>query len=110
MTMRAVLLVLAIAAPAFPGDWSPRAAADYLDARQKQRFAWPAANNAARPCVSCHTGATYLLARPALRKLLGETEPTEYETGLLESLRSRLPKRTPKELFPKGNEPHRSEA
>lgn len=38
---------------------------------------------------------TYLLARPALRKALGETAPTEYETGLLESLRSRVDKREP---------------
>jgi squalene-hopene/tetraprenyl-beta-curcumene cyclase len=38
---------------------------------------------------------TYLLARPALRKALGEDAPTAYETGLLASLRSRVEKREP---------------
>ena len=71
-------------------DWNPRLAAQYLDSRQKEWFAWPRANAGAKPCISCHTGVTYLLARPALREALGETAPTEYETGLLASLRSRV--------------------
>src|SRR5215831_19034904 len=103
--MIAALLVL----PALAADWNPRAAADYLDARQKQWFAWPAANVEGGKCVSCHTGLTYLLARPALRRVLNEPHPTEYETGLLETLRARLPKRTPSELYPKAKEPHLSE-
>ena len=53
------------------------------------------ANAAAKPCVSCHTGVTYLLARPALRKALGENTPTVYETGLLASLRSRVDQKEP---------------
>src|SRR6478735_3063427 len=97
--MRMLLLLVAI--PAFAAGWNPRGAADYLDARQKQWFAWPSANSNGAPCVSCHTGVTYLLARPALRRILGEAEPTPYETGLLDSLRTRLPKRTARELFPK---------
>jgi hypothetical protein len=32
-----------------------------------------------RPCVSCHTGMTYLLARPVLRRALHESEPTTFE-------------------------------
>jgi hypothetical protein len=104
-----VLPVLA-ALPALAADWNPRAAADYLDARQKEWFAWPGANGAAKPCVSCHTGATYLLARPALRRVLGETQPTEYETGLLASLSARVDRRQPSDLFPKMTEPHLSEA
>ena len=90
----AVVLGLSVL-PALCGDWSPRLAADYLDSRQKEWFAWPRANGGAKPCISCHTGLPYLLARPALRKRLGETEPTQYETGLLESLRSRLEKKEP---------------
>jgi hypothetical protein len=31
-----------------------------------------------------------LLARPALRRVSGETEPTTYETGLVEGLRARV--------------------
>lgn len=69
-------------------DWSPRLAADYLDARQKEWFAWPRAQTPGGPCVSCHTGVTYLMARPELRRKLGETNPTEYETGLLKTLGS----------------------
>src|ERR1700753_3408765 len=100
MRMRILLPGILAALSAWAGDWSPRAAADYLDGRQKQWFAWRAANSYGAPCVSCHTGASYLMARPALRRLLGEAQPTAYETGLLDSLRGRLPKRTPKELFP----------
>src|SRR5262249_47114595 len=81
--------------PAFCGDWSPRLAADYLDARQKEWSACPRANGGPRLCFPCPPGLPYLLARPALRQALGETEPTQWETGLLESMRSRIEKRTP---------------
>ena len=90
----AVCFALSVLA-ALGADWNPRLAAQYLDSRQKEWFAWPRANAAAKPCVSCHTGVTYLLARPALRKALGEDTPTVYETGLLASLRSRLDKKEP---------------
>jgi hypothetical protein len=86
MRYRLVLLFVCVA-PAFGADWNPRLAADYLDARQKAWFEWPIANGNAKPCVSCHSSATYLLARPALRSALGEKEPTVYETGLRDSLR-----------------------
>jgi squalene-hopene/tetraprenyl-beta-curcumene cyclase len=66
-----------------------------MDSRQKDWFVWPRANAAAKPCVSCHTGVTYLLARPALRQALGEDAPTVYETGLLASLRSRIDLKEP---------------
>ncbi len=80
--------------------WNPRLAAEYLDARQKEWFAWPKANASGSPCVSCHTGVTYILARPALRRALGESAPTAYEVGLTEPLRARAGKRGPKDLFP----------
>jgi len=82
-------------AQALAADWDPRLAAQYLDARQKEWFDWPTANANAKPCISCHTGMTYLLARPALRRALNEEAPTTYETGLLASLRSRVDKREP---------------
>ena len=57
--------------------WNPRAAAGYLDRRSDWWSTWP---NAARDhdtfCVSCHTAAPYALARPALRRSLGETAPS----------------------------------
>jgi hypothetical protein len=62
--------------------WDPALAATYIDARQEAWFAWPRAASPNGPCISCHAGVPYLLARPALRKLLHESTPTMYETGL----------------------------
>jgi hypothetical protein len=76
-------------------DWSPQAAARYLDERQKQWFDWKPALSANGPCVSCHTGLTYLLARPALRRVLKEERPTMYERGLLDRLRSNVGAKPP---------------
>lgn len=111
MCLRKAVLFAATVCPAFAADWNPRAAADYLDSRQQQWSAWPVANRSGVPCVSCHTGAPYLFARPALRRALGEKAPTVYETALRESLRARVNKNDLKELFPQGlKEPHASEA
>ena len=76
-------------------DWSPEAAARYLDGRQKEWFSWKPAMSADGPCVSCHTGMTYLLARPALRRRLKESQPTMYEVGLLDRLRSKVGEKPP---------------
>jgi len=84
-----VILLLASALPAWCGNWNARLAADYLDAREKAWFAWPTAKSAGGTCVSCHTQMTYLMARPALRKLLGEARPTEYETAILDGMKER---------------------
>jgi len=87
----ACALALAIAfavAPVRGAGWNPRLAAKYLDDRQRDWFAWPQAQSKDGPCVSCHTGMPYLLARPALRRLLHEPQPTMYETGLLNRLRA----------------------
>jgi hypothetical protein len=72
------------------GEWNPERAARYLDGRLEQWFAWKTAASPDGPCVSCHTGMTYLLARPALRKRLGESQPTQYEQGLLGRLRANV--------------------
>src|ERR1022692_730725 len=95
MLVRTAVCFGLLALAASGADWNPRLAAQFLDSRQKEWFVWPRANAAAKPCVSCHTGVTYLLARPALRKALGEDAPTVYETGLLASLRSRLDQKEP---------------
>jgi squalene-hopene/tetraprenyl-beta-curcumene cyclase len=84
-------LALAIGFSAVPvrgAGWSAQLAAKYLDERQREWFAWPQAQSPNGPCVSCHTGMPYLVARPALRRLLKEAQPTMYETGLLDRLRS----------------------
>ena len=89
------LLLIFTAALGFCADWSPQLAARYLDSRQKEWFAWKPAASANGPCVSCHTGMTYLLARPALRRKLGESEPTSYESGLLDRLRAQAGSKPP---------------
>src|SRR5690242_4316042 len=82
-----VLIAVAVS-PGFSADWNQRIAADYLDARQEAWFAWPRAKVASSACVSCHTGLPYLLARPALRRALGENQPTSYEKRLLEGVQA----------------------
>jgi squalene-hopene/tetraprenyl-beta-curcumene cyclase len=111
MVIRIVSVLALAVAPGFCGDWNPRLAADYLDARQKAWFAWPAAQKGENGvCLSCHTGLSYLLARPALSRKLGENEPTPYETGLLAAVKKRVAKKTTQEYSPDAKEPHASEA
>jgi len=102
MTMwhRACLLLAVSALPAVCGDWNPRLAEQYLDARQKLWAAWPRANQSGVTCISCHTSLPYLMARPSLRAALGERERTPYETGLIAGVRSRSAAATAQELFP----------
>jgi squalene-hopene/tetraprenyl-beta-curcumene cyclase len=90
--MRNLLTLVALVATTstLSADWSPEAAARYLDGRQKEWFSWKPALQADGPCVSCHTGMTYLLARPALRRRLKESQPTMYEVGLLDRLRAKV--------------------
>ena len=89
-SLHASVLIVLTTLPGLAGDWNPKLAAQYLDSRQKEWFAWPAAKSYGGPCISCHTGATYLLARPALRRALGEADPATYETKLVEGLRARV--------------------
>jgi len=100
MRVSGLIGVLLAAGPLLAADWDPRLAADYLDSRQKSWFEWPRAKATGGPCISCHTGATYLLARPALRRVLGESQPTVYETGLLNALRARVDSSDAKDMFP----------
>ena len=85
-------------------EWSPQLAASYLDSRQKTWFAWNTAHSSGGRCLSCHTGFPYLLARPVLRKVLGENQPTTYEEGLLDGVRQRLSKTTAQEFLPNRKE------
>src|SRR4051812_45520590 len=87
---RLAIFVVLMAAPGLCGDWNKKAAADYLDSRQKEWFAWKVAKAPGGTCLSCHTGFTYLLVRPSLRRALGETGITAHETTNLDGLRSRI--------------------
>jgi hypothetical protein len=71
-----------ISATCSAADWNPALAAKYLDQRQQAWSHWAPADTPDGPCFSCHTGLTYLLARPALRRLLNEKQPTKWETSI----------------------------
>jgi squalene-hopene/tetraprenyl-beta-curcumene cyclase len=98
MSPRLAIVIASIALPAFCQDWNPRLSAQYLDSRQKEWSAWPPAKKPGGPCVSCHTGMTYLFVRPALRRALGESQPTPYEKGLLDALAARAGDKAPSHL------------
>jgi squalene-hopene/tetraprenyl-beta-curcumene cyclase len=84
-------------------SWDAKAAAAYLDQREQWWTGWQEAAREHRTfCVSCHTAVPYALARPALRKVLGEQAPTEEERILLENVRKRV--RLWKEIMPVYND------
>lgn len=96
----AAVLTLAVV-PAFCADWNMRLAEQYLDSRQKDWVAWPTAMASGVACVSCHTGLPYLVARPALRRALGEKSgPTLYEGMLVSSMCATVTRTDAKDLFP----------
>lgn len=99
MLVRIAAAIAGLVMPALCGDWNPRLAAQYLDAREKAWFAWPPAQRSGVPCISCHTSVPYLIARPALRRALGETGPTLYEAVLLDGVRATVVKTDAKTLF-----------
>jgi squalene-hopene/tetraprenyl-beta-curcumene cyclase len=106
MISRLGLLFVLAAGAILAADWNPRLAADYLDSRQKEWFDWPAATaNNGTACISCHTNLSYLVVRPALRRALGEGQPTTYETRFLETMRARAEKSTGAEMYPKSKAP-----
>lgn len=76
--------------PAELAGWNPRAAASYLDSRAAFWATWP---NAQRDhgtfCTSCHTTLPYAMARPVLRRVLGETAPGPAESRIFENVLTR---------------------
>ncbi|HKO05519.1 MAG TPA: hypothetical protein VJW51_12255 [Candidatus Acidoferrales bacterium] len=90
--LAAGILTVGWRAETAPGSsWDPRAAASYLDQRESWWMEWPkAARDHDTFCVSCHTAVPYALARPALRKALGEQAPSENERRLLDNVAKRV--------------------
>jgi hypothetical protein len=71
--------------------WDAPAAARYLDDREIYWQGWDRAKkDHGTLCVSCHTQATYGLARPALRGPLGESGPSAAEQVMLASIQKRV--------------------
>ena len=78
-----------------PGEgWDRKAAAGYLDGRQRAWFEYGGANRgegATRTsCVCCHTLVPFALARPVLRRLDGERAPTALEAKIVDQVRLRV--------------------
>ena len=71
--------------------WDQKAAAAYLDQREGWWMGWPVASRDHETfCISCHTAVPYALARPALRKVLGEETPSVNERKLLDNVIKRV--------------------
>lgn len=73
------------------GTWSPAAAARYMDYREVWWQSWPVSQRDHNTvCISCHSAVPYALARPSLRKDLGETGPSKPEQFLLSGVMKRV--------------------
>ena len=71
--------------------WDPQAAARYLDDREVYWQGWEhAKKEEGTMCVSCHTQATYGLARPVLGHALGEQSAPAAEQVMLASIQKRV--------------------
>ena len=74
-----------------PSAWNPKAAAEYLDSRETWWQGWDRAHkDHGTLCVSCHTQASYALARPVLRGQAGDRTPTAPEQVMLASIEKRV--------------------
>lgn len=89
------VLFTAIVAPGIAAaqgarGWNAEAAARYLDERAAVWKAHPKTQRSHETaCISCHTGLPYLLARPELRRLLGEAASPEPEKALVSDVEKR---------------------
>src|SRR5437867_5881032 len=71
--------------------WNAQTAADYLDGRLAWWLHWPsAARDHDTSCVSCHTAAPYAIARPALRRVLGQRDMAAPERAMIASVVKRV--------------------
>ncbi|WP_348260692.1 hypothetical protein P8935_12860 [Telmatobacter sp. DSM 110680] len=77
--------------PAVAHTWSPEAAARYLDDRETWWQGWDRAQkDHGTLCISCHTQASYALARPALRRQSGARTQSAQEQVMLASVEKRV--------------------
>jgi hypothetical protein len=86
MTILALVLALSTA-----DGWDPAKASRKLDERASM---WQGHERTQRShethCISCHSGAPYLIARPSLRKLTGERGLAPAEKELLDDIALRV--------------------
>jgi squalene-hopene/tetraprenyl-beta-curcumene cyclase len=76
---------------AFRAEWSPAAAASYLDYREAWWQGWSGAQkDHGTVCISCHTVVPYALVRPALSAQLSKNGLTPAEQRMLDSIQTRV--------------------
>jgi squalene-hopene/tetraprenyl-beta-curcumene cyclase len=77
-----------------PATWNKAAAGKALDARATTWFEWNGADRGQGPgkitCISCHSLLPYALARPVLRRVVGDKQPAGPEARLVEQTRRRV--------------------
>ncbi len=74
-----------------PAGWNAAKAAEYLDGRAMWWSTWSSASrDHGTFCISCHTTLPYALARPALRSLLREQQPSPAEARIVSNLMARV--------------------
>ncbi|WP_263354832.1 prenyltransferase/squalene oxidase repeat-containing protein [Acidicapsa acidisoli] len=72
-------------------NWSPKAAAEYLDHREVWWQEWPAAKmDHGTVCVSCHTVLPYAMMRRSLGQELHESAMPEPQKILMENVEKRV--------------------
>ncbi len=73
------------------GHWNQQAAAKFLDGREMWWQVWPRAQKEhGTVCISCHTVVPYAMARPELRRVLGDAAMTPPEQVMLASVVKRV--------------------
>jgi squalene-hopene/tetraprenyl-beta-curcumene cyclase len=75
--------------------WDRQKAFDYLEARQQQWAEWKPTQKAGGPCISCHTGLSYMVAR----RVSGEKQARPLESRLVQGVQSRLLSNPPKTML-----------
>ena len=73
--------------------WDAASAAKYLDARMDTWWANAKVlktGDGEQRCISCHTAVPYVLARPKLSRMLGETKPAAHEARIIDTVRARI--------------------
>src|ERR1700679_2637434 len=74
-----------------PTNWTPLAAAQYLDQREIWWQNWPRAQkDQGTICISCHTQLPYAMVRPVLERELGETGMNPAEKTMMDSVEKRV--------------------
>jgi squalene-hopene/tetraprenyl-beta-curcumene cyclase len=73
------------------GEWSPAAAATYLDSRESWWLQWPhSQRDEGTVCISCHTALPYAQARPMLRAEVHQAALTPMEGKMLADIEKRV--------------------